>query len=102
MASEPLDSTPALNAAPSMDPVRRGSLPLSVSPWNSPITKPTWRASSGVTSTFPRPRMPDEPKRGTIKHIQSPDQASAKPAAQDNNYIATLIYILMHHHAPQS
>src|SRR5437667_6412458 len=30
---------------------------------------PTLSASSGVTSTFPRPRMPDEPKRGTIKHI---------------------------------
>src|SRR5207247_11331368 len=30
---------------------------------------PTSSASSGATSTFPRPRMPDEPKRGTIKHI---------------------------------
>src|SRR5439155_10207842 len=69
MASEPLDRTPALNAASSMDPVRRGSLPMSVSPQRSPITMPTLSASSGVTSTFPRPRMPDEPKRGTIKHI---------------------------------
>src|SRR5436190_19790296 len=30
---------------------------------------PTLSASSGATSTIPRPRMPDEPMRRTIKHI---------------------------------
>src|SRR5947207_14569855 len=30
---------------------------------------PTLSASSGATSTVPRPRMPDEPKRGTSKQI---------------------------------
>src|SRR5947209_18897751 len=29
---------------------------------------PTWSARSGVTSTFPNPRIPEEPNRGTNRH----------------------------------
>src|SRR5438552_727910 len=64
-ADAPAERTPAPSAWTSMGPVIRGSRPMIVSPYWSPRIMPTRRARSGVTSTFPMPRIPDEPKRGT-------------------------------------
>src|SRR5438132_11250618 len=64
-ADAPAERTPAPSAWTSMGPVIRGSRPTIVSPYRSPRIMPTRRARSGVTSTLPMPRIPDEPKRGT-------------------------------------
>src|SRR2546422_11125267 len=73
-ADAPAERTPAPSAWTSMGPVIRGSRPIIVSPYWSPRIMPTRRARSGVTSTFPMPRIPDEPNRGT---------AHEKPLAQE-------------------
>src|SRR3989475_8870538 len=65
MADAPAERTPAPSAWTSMGPVIRGSRPMIVSPYRSPRIMPRRRARSGVTSTLPMPRIPDEPKRGT-------------------------------------
>src|SRR3989454_10190517 len=65
MADAPAERTPAPSAWTSMGPVIRGSRPMIVSPYRSPRIMPTRSARSGVTSTLPMPRIPDEPKRGT-------------------------------------
>src|SRR6266581_6601806 len=63
--SDPVDKTPAMSAWASIGPVSRGSRPTIVRPCSSPNAIPTCKARSGVTSTLPRPRMPDDPKRVT-------------------------------------
>src|SRR5919197_2794419 len=71
-----------------MGPVTRGSRPMIVSPYSSPTALPTWRARSGVMSRFPRPRIPDDPKRGTPHGI--PRTVESLPwatARADNDYI---------------
>src|SRR5437867_2397117 len=65
IAGAPEDKTPAMSAWTSIGPVTRGSRPTIVLPYPSPRIIPRWRARSGVTSTFPSPRIPDEPNRRT-------------------------------------
>src|SRR5437867_4109008 len=65
IAGAPEDKTPAVSAWTSIGPVTRGSRPTIVLPYASPRIIPTRSARSGVTSTFPSPRIPDEPNRRT-------------------------------------
>src|SRR3990172_4218051 len=84
-ASAPALINPAARADTSIAPVVRESRPTIAAPYNSPTAFPTARVRSGVTSTFARPRMPEEPNRGTaadsprrVKCLRAPPRRGAR------------------------
>jgi len=80
----PTERTPAEKAEASIGPEIRGSRPTTTSRWREPTARPTSIKSSGVTSTFATPRIPEDPNGLTGPDGWPPQKGLARRPPQSS------------------